>query len=135
MFGSADELLGNGDANPVHDKIDTRKNDEVTNGSPTGNGHGPGHMNGGGDASEVSPPGAGEEAHTAAAINETRGVEVSPAIPSITPAPSSDNNAANTTSEVQTQVLEEENHLRRQVKMLEIINVNKRKLVRKINLY
>lgn len=104
----------------MHDKIDTRKNDEVTNGSPTGNGHGPGHMNGGGDASEVSPPGAGEEAHTAAAINETRGVEVSPAIPSITPAPSSeDNNAANTTSEVQTQVLEEERRALR-AKILEV---------------
>ena len=126
MFGSTDELLGNGDAHqhhPTHDEIaiDSPKNETATCCcSHTGNGHGQGEMKGGGAASETSPAtaGVGEENNASAVINGAKGGEISPTIPSITPTLSSENDNASKTSDVRTSLVEERRKLR--AKILEV---------------
>ena len=129
MFGSADELLGNGDAHyqhhPTHGEIDSPKNETATCcSSHTGIGHGQGEMKddaAAAAASEMSSiTGAvGEESgYASAEINGAKGGEISTAIPSITPTPSSENDNGSNTSKVRSSLVEERRKLR--AKILEV---------------
>lgn len=124
MFGSADELLGNGDNHnqhhPTHSEIDSPKNETATCCSQTGNGHGQGGRKDDAAASEMLPATAAvwEESYASAEINSAKGGEISPAIPSITPTPSSENDNDSKTSEVRTSLVEERRKLR--AKLLEV---------------
>lgn len=126
MFGSADELLGNGDAHyqhhpTQHGEIDNSpKNETATCCSHTGNGHGQGEIKDNAAASEVSPTtgAVGEESYASAEINGVKGGEISPAIPSITPTPSSENDNGSKISELRSSLVEERRKLR--AKILEV---------------
>ena len=137
MFGSVDELLGNGDAHQHQQTQDECDRDvpenEITTSQTKTNGHnghtstsrpeafGEGPVNAAAPSSlEVSPPAAEKEACMSAEMGETKCGEMSCSIPSITPTPSSerDTTANNSTYEVRISLEEERRMLR--AKILEI---------------
>ena len=128
MFGSADELLGNGDAHyqhhpTQHGEIDNSpKNETATCCSHTGNGHGQGEIKDDAAASEMSPTtgAVGGVSYASAEINGAKGGEISTATPSIlvTPTPSSENDNGSKTSELRSSLVEERRKLR--AKILEV---------------